>query len=143
MILIAQNKKGNKMINHGKILSIILWLVALHSFFVGVGLIVMPLPAMEFLGFHFCADRFFPTQGGVFHIVMAIAYSLAALRTKRFECMILFSIIVKFSATIFLFIYYILVSQIWMVLLSGITDSLMAIAILWAHCSYKKKNQKQ
>jgi hypothetical protein len=129
--------------NNSKILSILLWLIALHSFFVGIGLIVMPLPVMEFLGYNSCADRFFPTQGGVFHIIMAIAYSLAALRTKRFECMILFSIIVKFSATIFLFAYYFLVSQIWMVLLSGITDCLMAIAILWAYNLYKKQNQKQ
>jgi hypothetical protein len=126
---------------NSKSLSIILWLIALHSFFVGIGLIVMPIPVMEFLGYNSCADRFFPTQGGVFHIIMAIAYSLAALRTKRFECMILFSIIVKFSATFFLFTYYFLVSPIWMVLLSGITDCLMGIVILWAYLLYRQKNQ--
>jgi hypothetical protein len=122
-----------KKIDHGNILSMILWLVALHSFIVGIGLIVMP-PQLNSGG-----DRFFQSQGGVFHIVMTIAYSLAALRTSRFECLILFSIIVKFSATIFLFIYYFFAVQIWMVLLSGITDCLMGIVILWMYVLYSQK----
>ena len=128
-----------KKINHGNILSMILWLIALHSFIVGIGLIVMPPQLMEFLGFNSLGDRFFQSQGGVFHIVMAIAYSLAALRTSRFECLILFSIIVKFSATIFLFIYYFFAAQIWMVLLSGITDCLMGIVILLEYALYRQK----
>ena len=126
-----------KKINHGNILSMILWLIALHSFIVGIGLIVMPPQLMEFLGFNSLGDRFFQSQGGVFHIVMA--YSLAALRTSRFECLILFSIIVKFSATIFLFIYYFFAAQIWMVLLSGITDCLMGIVILLEYALYRQK----
>ena len=128
-----------KKIDHGNILSMILWLIALHSFIVGIGLIVMPPHLMEFLGFNSCGDRFFQCQGGLFHIVMAVAYSLAALKTSKFECLILFSIIVKFSATIFLFIYYFFAAQIWMVLLSGITDCLMGIVILLEYALYRQK----
>jgi len=130
-------------IDHSTILSMILWLIAFHSFIVGIGLIAMPPQLMELLGFNSGGDRFFPSQGGVFHIVMAVAYSLAALRTSRFECLIIFSIIVKFSATIFLFVYYFFAVQIWMVLLSGITDCLMGIVILWAYLLYRQKNQNQ
>lgn len=116
--------------NSSKLLSIFLWLVALHSFAVGLGLIVLPLPLLKFLGYGVCAERFFPSQGGVFHIAMAVGYAMAANNLKRYECLIIFSIVVKFMATVFLFIYFIFVSSIWLVILSGISDFLMGLIIL-------------
>lgn len=116
--------------NSTKLLSIFLWLVALHSFAVGVGLIVLPLSMLKFFGYGVCAERFFPSQGGVFHIAMAVGYAMAAYNLKRYECLIIFSIVVKFMATVFLFTYFILVSSIWLVLLSGISDFLMGLIIL-------------
>lgn len=116
--------------NSTKLLSIFLWLVALHSFAVGVGLIVLPLSLLKFFGYGVCAERFFPSQGGVFHIAMAVGYAMAAYNLKRYECLIIFSIVVKFMATVFLFTYFILVSSIWLVLLSGISDFLMGLIIL-------------
>lgn len=117
-------------INSTKLLSIFLWLVALHSFAVGVGLIVLPFPLLKFFGYGVCAERFFPSQGGVFHIAMAVGYAMAAYNLKRYECLIIFSIVVKFMATVFLFTYFIFVSSIWLVLLSGISDFLMGLIIL-------------
>jgi len=59
-----------------KILSVFLWLVAVHSFLVGIGLIVLPSSAFEFLGFNPTFERFFSTQGGVFHSVMVLRYEM-------------------------------------------------------------------
>lgn len=117
-------------LNSTKYLSLFLWLVAVHSFLVGIGLILLPSSLLEFFGYGVCAERFFPSQGGVFHIAMAVGYAMAAYNSKRYECLILFSIIVKFIATIFLLIYFVFFSSIWLVILSGISDFLMGLIIL-------------
>lgn len=120
----------NNLTDLGKYLSIFLWLVAIHSLFVGVGLIILPDSFLDFFGYNECTERFFPSQGGVFHIAMAVGYAMAAYNLKRYECLIIFSIVVKFMATVFLFTYFIFVSSIWLVLLSGISDFLMGSIIL-------------
>ena len=118
-----------------KILSVFLWLVAIHSFLVGIGLIVLPTSLFEFLGYQSTFDRFFSTQGGVFHIIMAVGYAMAGYDTKRFECLIIFSIIVKLIATVFLIIYFMLISSQLLIILSGISDFMMGLVILFL---YKK-----
>lgn len=128
-------------INNGKILSFILWLIAFHSFIVGIGLLTMPSNIIEFLGFNSSGDRFFQDQGGMFHIIMAIAYSLPAIRIRKFASLVILSIIVKFSATIFLFYYYFFTTRILIVLLSGITDCLMAVVIMPAYILYRQQYQ--
>lgn len=111
-------------------LSLFLWLVAIHSLLVGVGLILLPASLIDFFGYQTCSERFFPSQGGVFHIAMAVGYAMAAYNLKRYECLIIFSIVVKFVATVFLFIYFFFVSSIWLVILSCISDFLMGLIIL-------------
>ncbi len=73
-----------------KYLSLFLWLVAIHSFLVGVGLILLPSSLIDFFGYETCAERLFPSQGGVFHIAMAVGYAMAAFNISRFECLIVF-----------------------------------------------------
>lgn len=124
-------------------LSLILILVAIHSISVGIGLIVRPAELMQIFGFGKCYERFFPTQGGVFHIVMAVGYLMAAYNVDQYRCLTIFSIIVKMMATIFLFAYFIVVEQIWLVLVSGISDCLMGIVIYLALLSYLKSFNKQ
>ncbi|MBL1211847.1 MAG: hypothetical protein HND52_00700 [Ignavibacteriae bacterium] len=134
--------KKNGQPSWSNILRIFLQLVAVHSFVVGVGLIIMPTNLLDYLGFHGCTERFFPTQGGVFHIVMAIGYLMAASKSNKYECMIIFSIIVKMCATLFLLTYYIFVAQTLMILFSGITDCIMGIIIwqLYSKTKYTKEN---
>ena len=79
-----------------------LWLVALHSFIVGVFLILFPPGLLNRFGFE-VTEKFFPTQAGVFHLVMA---------------------------AIFLFSYYFFVLDIGMVILSGAGDLLMGVILL-------------
>lgn len=123
-----------------KILSVFLWLVAIHSFLVGIGLIVLPSSAFEFLGFDPNFDRFFSTQGGVFHIAMAVGYAMAGYDKIKYEQLIVFTIIVKFIATIFLVIYFIIISSQLLIIFSGISDFLMGLIILFL---YNKLKQKQ
>jgi hypothetical protein len=130
-----------KEFNYNRVLSIFLWLVSLHSFLVGIGLITMPGLLMESLGYGICNERFFRCQGGVFHIAMAVGYAMAAYNSKRFECLVLFSIIVKFIATIFLFSYYIFIKPLPVIILSGVSDFIMGIVILFLYKLTRSKLQ--
>lgn len=128
-----------KSFNYGKILSIFLWLVALHSLLVGFGLIVMPGSLMEWLGYGSCNERFFRSQGGVFHIAMAVGYALAAYNVKRFECLVIFSVVVKLIATVFLFSYSFFVKFLHVIILSGVSDFFMGVVILVLFVKTKNK----
>lgn len=116
-----------------KLLSVFLWLVALHSFLVGIGLIFLPTSAFEYLGFDPTFDRFFSTQGGVFHIAMAVCYAMAASDLIKYKQLIIFSIIVKFIATVFLFSYYLLISSQWMIIFSCVTDFIIGLLLLYLY----------
>jgi hypothetical protein len=116
-----------------KILSVFLWLVAIHSFLVGIGLIVLPYSVIEFLGFDPTFDRFFSIQGGVFHIAMAVCYTMAGYDKIKYRQLIIFSIIVKFIATIFLITYFIFISSQWMIIVSGISDLFMGVIVLYLY----------
>lgn len=119
-------------------LSFILWLIAFHSFVVGLALIIIPPDLMKHFGYNLINERFFSLQGGVFHIVMSVCYFLAALKLEKFKGLIILSITAKFIATVFLITYFIIGDQILVVLFSGIVDCIMGIAILFAYLSYKK-----
>jgi len=116
-----------------KILSVFLWLVAVHSFLVGIGLIVLPSSAFEFLGFNPTFERFFSTQGGVFHIAMSVGYAMAGYDKIKYKQLIVFSIIVKIIATVFLISYFLIISSQWLILMSGISDFLMGAIILYLY----------
>jgi hypothetical protein len=134
-VTLQENGETRKMIKSPRsILTTVLILVAIHSFCVGIGLVFWPITLMRYFGFGQCSERFFPTQGGVFHIVMSVGYMMAAL--DRYRCLVFFSIVVKVAATIFLFIYFFAVDQIWLVLLSGVGDGIMAILISLSYISY-------
>ena len=53
-----------------KLFRIYMWLVALHSFCVGLALILLPLEYFPLFGFRGYEGTFFKIQGGVFHMVM-------------------------------------------------------------------------
>ena len=113
-----------------KAITVFLWLVALHSFLIGIGLIFLPSSAFKFLEFDTTFDRFFSAQGGVFHIAMAICYAMAGYDKIKYRQLIIFSIIVKFIAVIFLIIYFLIVSSQWLIIVSAVSDLLMGVIIL-------------
>ena len=124
-----------------KRLSLFLWLVAIHSFLVGLGLIIQNPSIIEFFGYGRCDEHFFPAQGGVFHAVMAVGYVLAAANLERYNCLVVFSIFVKSAATVFLLLYYFLIERIWTIIVSGIGDGIMMIIMLFFWLSYSKSVQ--
>ena len=112
------------------VLSILLYLIALHSFIVGAVLVVIPFETLEYFGYHNYQGTFFKVQGGVFHLVMSLVYFLAARDLNRIRILIYLTIISKFIATVFLFSYYLFIDRIWMVAASGAGDLLMGILVL-------------
>lgn len=126
----------------GELLKIVLYLMSFHSLCVGIGLISVPSEMFELLGYSKCTERFFPTQGGVFHIIMAAGYLMGALKYPKAFDLIIFSIIVKFSATVFLLIYFLIVKNTWLIIISAVTDGIMGIVVfmLLKKVSRQQKN---
>jgi hypothetical protein len=115
-----------------KFLSTVLWLVAVHSIAIGLVLITQPDILMEWSGFRSEYERFFPVQGGVFHLLMAVAYTLGAVNSQKYHYLIVFSIIVKAVATIFLLVYCFTIEFKWIILISGVGDGVMGVMIFVA-----------
>ncbi|HEC42941.1 MAG TPA: hypothetical protein ENI20_08960 [Bacteroides sp.] len=114
-----------------KLLRVYLFLVAAHSFCVGVGLSALPIEYFGFFGFEGYQGDFFKIQAGVFHFVVCGAYIPAAINPAKNRSLILFSIFAKFTATVFLLLYALFAEMIWMVLASGIFDFLMGLILIW------------
>ena len=111
-------------------LSIALALVALHSAAVGLVLIIAPPSVMQAFGYAMITEPFFKVQGGVFHIVMAVAYALAALDPVGRRLLVVFAIAAKMIATAFLLSYYAVVPSLTVILASGVVDFLMGLLLL-------------
>lgn len=114
-----------------KLLKIYLILVAIHSFCVGLGLILIPLEFFDLFGFFEYSGNFFKIQAGVFHIVMCGAYVSAASDPVGNSVMIRFSIFAKMIATVFLISYAVIIDMAWIVLASGIFDFVMGLVLIW------------
>ncbi|MDO9263229.1 MAG: hypothetical protein Q7U02_04625 [Desulfosalsimonadaceae bacterium] len=112
-----------------KRLSSFLWLVAAHSFIVGILLVIQPAALIKLMGFRDIHEPFFPCQGGVFHVIMAIAYIYGAMDIRKNKNLIIYAIIVKMAAAGFLFSYYYFMERLIIVFLSGAADFLMGLAI--------------
>ncbi len=114
-------------------LKVFLWLIALHSLLVGIGLILFPPSYLEFFGFHNHNYSFFQAQGGVFHIVMCIAYVMAIKFMYKSPGLIIFSISAKSMATLFLIIYYVFWESSWMIIMSAFGDAVMAAMLYFLY----------
>jgi hypothetical protein len=98
----------------------------------GLALIIQPDILMEWSGFRSEYEHFFPAQGGVFHLLMAVAYIMGAINSKKYHYLIVFSIIVKAAATTFLIVYCITVEFKWTILIFGFVDGVMGAMIFIA-----------
>lgn len=126
--------KGN---NIDKLFILVLWLTAIHSFLVGLLLIVLPESAIVYFGFDPNNHNFFRVQAGVFHIVMSVFYAAAATDIRKHILLIKLIITTKFIATVFLISYYAFISQVLVILLSGIGDFLIGAVILLLFLRFK------
>lgn len=111
-----------------KLLKVFLWLVAIHSLFTGIFLITGSVEMFKFFGFPYHGG-FFSVQGGVFHLVMVVAYLMTASNLGKNSLLIWFCISAKLMAAAFLILYFFLHEKIWIVLISGIGDLIMGVLI--------------
>ncbi|MCF7823170.1 MAG: hypothetical protein K9N35_03270 [Candidatus Marinimicrobia bacterium] len=121
-----------------------LQLIAVHSFAVGVGLIVLPFGTLSWLGFTVDPYRFFSTQGGVFHIVMSVAYILASRELMHSRSLVVFIIIAKWAAFLFLSLYFLFSEMVPVIALSAIGDGLMGLIVLFFYLELDRiENQRE
>jgi len=118
-------------------LKIFLRLIALHSFLVGVGLIFFPPSYIELFGFKNYSFSFFQVQGGIFHIVMFVAYLMATKYMYKSAGLICFSITAKTIATVFLLVYYLFFENSWMIIMSAVGDGLMAYILYYLYMRFE------
>ena len=113
----------------------ILWLIAIHSFCFGLALIIFPCEWVEFFGFQL-QEKFFADQGGVFHLIISLVYIMAARCPENSKPFVIIACVTKMTAAVFLLSYFTFERQIAMVLLSGIMDFSMGLAILLSYRLY-------
>jgi len=111
----------------------VLFLLFIHSALTGFGLLVFPEAWLNFLGLHIVPQRFFVSQGGVFHLLMAGAYLAGMIHPLRNVVLIQFAIIVKFCAALFLILYFLFVQGILFVLLNALIDGFFCWLLLLSH----------
>ncbi|MEI7662542.1 MAG: hypothetical protein WCK34_10100 [Bacteroidota bacterium] len=126
-----------KQLSYRKLMQWVLALVACHSIGFGLALIVLPVDILELFGFHLY-EKFFAVQGGVFHLIISAAYIMAAMQPESSGKLIFLSCFTKFSATIFLFLYFFCEKMIIMVFFAAIGDFLMGLAILFSYILYRR-----
>lgn len=109
---------------------LLMYLIALHSFCVGIALIVLPFGVLSWFGFTVDPYRFFSTQGGVFHVVMSVAYIMAARNPLGEKNLIIFIILAKWIAFFFLSFYFLLSEMVPVIAASAIGDGLMGLLVM-------------
>ena len=119
-----------KLFKNTSLFQLALYLIALHSFSVGIALIVLPFGILSWFGFTVDPYRFFSTQGGVFHVVMTIAYLLAARNPLTERSLVIFIIIAKWIAFFFLGFYFLFSEMVPVIALSAISDGLMGLIVM-------------
>lgn len=120
----------------------LLWLIAIHSICFGLTLIILPCNVLQYFGFDI-SQKFFATQGGVFHLIISYAYIRSAIRLDESKDLIILAIITKFSATIFLFFYYFFGTNILIILISAFSDFLMGLSVLLLFVLYRLSYKRE
>ncbi len=110
----------------------VLWLCALHSAGVGIGLLLLPSDLLPRFGLAGGGTRFFQAQGGTFHLLMAAGYVLAALDPAGRRPLVVFAVLVKVVATLFLVTCLLVGPRGWIVAVSAAGDGLLAALLVAA-----------
>ena len=100
-------------------------LIALHSFLIGLALLVMTRWVLDFAGWTGVDHLFFPRQSGAFHIVLALGYLIEYRRTGGISLLIL----AKATAVVFLLALSPAEAS-WSVKFSGVFDGAMLVGMV-------------
>ena len=104
-------------------------LIALHSYAVGFGLIVLTEFGARMGGWEEVTPLFFARQAGVFHLIVATAYLLEYFRHGTVTLLL----ITKTTAFVFLGAMMLFVPGVWIVPLSAVGDGLMGLVVWLVH----------
>ncbi len=104
------------------------FLVALHSFVIGIMLMFTTAWVLDFAGWVEISNLFFPRQSGAFHVIMALGYFLE----YRAQGTIRLMLLAKGTAVVFLLILSPW-KEAWSVPFSGIFDGLMLVGMAFIH----------
>lgn len=123
----------------GKPQTLELWLIVLisiHSMAVGVFLLFFPDWSVAFGGWGEVENRFFPRQGGVFHLVVAVGYLHEYLSYRGVSLLL----IAKSMAVAFLLVMtFINVDGAWATPVSALGDGAMLLTVVLVHRWVTKK----
>jgi hypothetical protein len=92
-------------------------------------MLLHPPALMAWCGFDRGLEPFFVVQNGVFHFVLAAGYALAAVNPCSHRSLVLFAIVAKSMAMLFLVVYWIAYDPRWVIVASGAGDGGMALAV--------------
>lgn len=101
-------------------------LIALHTFAVGAGLLLVPEWALSFGGWASIPPPFFPRQAGIFHFILGIGY----LAEHRKLGTVSLLVMAKTFAVVFLLGTAVFGGAPWFVPFAGVIDGAMALAAL-------------
>jgi len=104
-------------------------LVALHSFAVGLVLVIAPEWSLRFGGWEEGGVHFFIWQGGVFHFVVAAGYLIEHFLYRGIVLLVL----AKTSAFVFLLAATLLADSPWLVPFSAFADGVMGLTAVLVH----------
>lgn len=104
----------------------VLIVIALHSLALGSALLVAPLSAVRFCGWEVGGPVFFPSQVGIFLMVLASAYA-AAVRYRPFAWLLVLS---RAVAVPFLVVHYCLGTAPGVLLGAAALDALMGLLVV-------------
>jgi hypothetical protein len=109
-------------------------LIALHTYGIGVGLLVVPEWALRFGGWQTIPPLFFPRQAGVFHLVLGSGYLFEYGRLRSVWLLLT----AKACAFVFLVGATVVAAVPWFVTFAGVVDGLMGLAALAAHLAVSR-----
>lgn len=104
------------------------FLVALHSFAIGLMLVFTTSWVLDFAGWDEVSHLFFPRQSGAFHLILAAGYFWEFRAHQTIRLMLL----AKGTAVVFLLIMSPW-KEAWSVPFSGIFDGLMLVGMAFVH----------
>lgn len=104
-------------------------LIALHTYAIGVTLLVLPEWSLRFGGWETTPPPFFPRQAGVFHLVLGTGYLFEYLRLRSVSLLL----VAKACAFVFLIGATLVATVPWFVTFAGVVDGLMGLTVLAVH----------
>jgi len=107
----------------------LVWLIALHTFAIGLALLLVPEWALRLGGWKEIPSLFFPRQAGIFHFVLGFGY----LRELRCRGSVSLLVLAKGAAFLFLIGSALVWTPPWFVPFAGVTDGMMGLAAWWIH----------